>query len=167
MNKKWILPAVSAICFLAIAGMVLILYFSGGQSRTGEFLPPAFETSAELGIPIVDQNLGWSEIYQDGMEFKAGVCGNVVTDNDTAIVYFTNSDKFDAWLKLRILNKEDEIFGETGLLKPGEYVKSIKLTGKISDGDSIRLKIMAYEPETYYSLGTVTLNTTIREGSAG
>ena len=51
-------------------------------------------------------------------------------------------------------------------MKPGEYVKSVSIDKDISDGSSIKLKIMAYEPQTYYSAGAVTLNTQIRKEAA-
>ena len=33
------------------------------------------------------------------------------------------------------------------------------LTSKLQKGEKIKLKIMAYEPDTYYSAGAVTLST--------
>ena len=107
-----------------------------------------------------------SEIYQDGMEFRAYICGNVIVKGDAADVYFTNSEKFDVWLKLRVLTADGILLGETGLIRPGEYVKSVSLTSEVEDGTAIKLKIMAYEPDTYYSAGSVTLNTILRKGGA-
>lgn len=89
--------------------------------------------------------------------------GNFVYAAD---VYFTNSEKFDVWLKLRVLTADGTLLGETGLIRPGEYVKSVSLTSEVEDGTAIKLKIMAYEPDTYYSAGSVTLNTILREGGA-
>lgn len=51
--------------------------------------------------------------------------------------------------------------GETGLLKPGEYVKTVTLTKTLAAGENIKLKIMGYEPETYESAGSVSLNVTV------
>lgn len=101
-----------------------------------------------------------------GMEFRAYICGNVIVKGDAADVYFTNSEKFDVWLKLRVLTADGILLGETGLIRPGEYVKSVSLTSEVEDGTAIKLKIMAYEPDTYYSAGSVTLNTILRKGGA-
>ena len=108
-------------------------------------------------MPTVPEDLGWSEIYQDGMEFRAYICGNVIVKGDAADVYFTNSEEFDVWLKLRVLTADGTLLGETGLIRPGEYVKSVSLTSEVEDGTAIKLKIMAYEPDTYYSAASLTL----------
>ena len=63
------------------------------------------------------------------------------------------------WLKVRVLNSDGNILGESGLIRPGEYVQSVALQTIPSSGSAVALKIMAYEPETYYSAGTVTLTT--------
>lgn len=44
-------------------------------------------------------------------------------------------------------------------MKPNEYLKAVTFTTAPQSGAKIKLKIMAYEPETYYSAGAVTLNT--------
>ena len=65
------------------------------------------------------------------------------------------------WLKVRILDVGGNILGETGLVRPGEYVQTVALTTIPKPGTPITLKIMAYEPDTYYSMGAGTLNTTV------
>lgn len=166
MIKKVGLPAAAVVCVISLAIMAAVLIRYNKNSGNSGFTPPPFESEAVSGMPDVPDELGWSEIYQDGMGFKAYVCGNVIAEGGTAQVYFTNSEDYDVWLKLRILDENGAVMGESGLLRPGEYVKSIPLTSDIGDGENVRLKIMAYEPETYYSAGTVTLNTTIRKGEA-
>ena len=82
-------------------------------------------------------------------------------DSNKATVYFTNAEGNNVYLKLRVLDENDNILGETGLLKPGEYVKDVELIRALSAGTGIRLKIMRYAPDTYLSEGSVVLNTTI------
>lgn len=167
MKSKWKLPVAAAICVLALALMTLVLLWDGKQKADAVFTPPPFDQAAISGMPAVEDSLGWSEIYQDGMDFKAYVCGNVIADGDRAAVFFTNSGEFDVWLKLRMSDESGKVLGETGLVKPGEYVESVILTQDVTDGQKIKLKIMAYEPETYYSAGSVVLNTVITKGGAG
>ena len=150
----------AAACFLAVLGMVLSLVLTGGKSEQAEFVPPPFETAAQSGMPdAADES--WTQIYRDGMNFSAHICGKVVLNGNSADVYFTNDDGNEVWLKLRILDEEDNILAETGLLKPNEYVRTVTFDTVPENGASIKLKIMAYEPETYYSAGAVTLNTTV------
>ena len=82
-------------------------------------------------------------------------------DSNKATVYFTNAEGNNVYLKLRVLDENDNILGETGLLKPGEYVRDVELIQALSADTGIRLKIMSYAPDTYLSEGSVVLNTTI------
>ena len=150
----------AAICLLSLVGMVLSLTLTGGGGEVGEFVPPPFEEAAESGTPTVEDE-SYTQIFRDGMSFSAHVTGKVVLTDDTADLWFTNDSGNDVWLKLRILDGEGKILAETGILKPGEYVKSVRFTTLPKDGAAIRLKIMAYEAETYYSAGAVTLNTIV------
>ena len=61
---------------------------------------------------------------------------------------------------MRIL-KDEKVVGETGLLKPGEYIKEVKLDKSLKKDDEITLKVMGYEPDTYYSAGSISLNTKV------
>ena len=166
MKKTQTLCLAGLLCTLALVSMVLALVFGGTQKQNSSFIPPPFDSSAESGPPEVPEELGWTEIYQDGMAFKCSICGNVIASGGAADVYFTNSSEQEVWLKLRVLDEDGSIIGETGLIKPGEYVKSVSIDKDVSDGSSIKLKIMAYEPQTYYSAGAVTLNTQIRKEAA-
>ncbi len=166
MKKTQTLFLSGILCTLALVSMVLALVFGGPQKQSSSFTPPPFDSSAESGTPAVPKELGWTEIYQDGMAFKCSMCGNVIASGGAADVYFTNSSEQEIWLKLRVLDENSNILGETGLIKPGEYVKSVSIDADIPDGTAIKLKSMAYEPETYYSAGAVTLNTQIRKEGA-
>ena len=95
------------------------------------------------------------------MNFSAHICGKVTLNESEANVFFTNDDGNKVWLKLRILDQEDNILAETGLLKPNEYIRAVTFYTVPENGATIKIKIMAYEPDTYYSAGTVTLNTTV------
>lgn len=150
----------AAVCFLAVLGMVLSLALTGGKSEQAEFTPPPFETTAQSGMPdAADES--WTQIYRDGINFSAHVCGKVVLNGNSSDVYFTNDNGNEVWLKLRILDEEDNILAETGLLKPNEYVRTVTFDTVPENRANIKLKIMAYEPDTYYSAGAVTLNTTV------
>ena len=161
MKKTQTLFLAGILCILALVSMVLALIFGRTHTQSSSFTPPPFDSSAESGTPVVPEELGWTEIYQE-----CSICGNVIASGGVADVYFTNSSEQEIWLKLRVLDEDGNIIGETGLVKPGEYVKSVSIDKDISDGSSIKLKIMAYEPETYYSAGAVTLNTKIGKEAA-
>ena len=151
---------VSGVCLAAVTGMILVLLWAGTGTKQKEFVPPDFDASAQTGTPAVTDG-SWTRIHRDGMNFSAHLCGRITRNGDSADVYFTNDSGNTVWLKLRILDENDRILAETGLLKPNEYVRTVRFTKIPRSGAAIKLKIMAYEPKTYYSAGAVTLHTTL------
>lgn len=160
--KKALVPMLSVLCILSV--IIMIIALCNEPQNEMVFVPPNFDTEAIVGTPEPPQELGWSEIYQDGMNFRVGICGNIIVYRDTGEIYFSNAEYNKVWLKLRILDEQNNIICETGLIKPNEYIKSIKFEDEIQNGEKVKLKIMAYEPETYYSEGSIVLNTNIKIG---
>lgn len=99
----------------------------------------------------------------DAKVYKVGICGRFLPKGTTADVWLTNPESNTVWLKVRVLDEKGNTLGETGLVRPGEYVQSVELDTVPKTGTPIVLKIMAYQPDTYYSEGAVSLNTTISE----
>ena len=128
----------------------------------GEFIPPAFDKDAVQGTPEVPDGLGWNELDVNGV-YQVSVCGVVKPVEGKADIYLTNPAKNNVWLKVRIMDAQGQtMYAETGLIKPGEYVQSI--TFKVDPpaaGTAIIMRVMSYEPETYYSRGEAKLKTTI------
>lgn len=145
------------LCILSLAVMIAALVFSGEKAQTGVFTPPPFEKMAQTGIPEVHPGCGWTQV--DANVYKASVCGKVWARDGKAVVWFTNPAENAVWLKLRVLDGKGNILGETGVLRPGEHVRAVALSRSLQTGEPVKLKIMGYEPETYYSAGSVVLNT--------
>ena len=160
MKKGNILLTISfifCICCIAVCAIVT----NNAVHTDAIFVQPEFETSAQQGIPEVPSELGWSELYQDGMPFSARICGAVHVENGAAKLYFTNTTPSDVWIMLKIFDEDGNILGQTGLIRPDEYIENVGLIKTPEEGTSIDMKIMAYEPDTYYSLGAVNLSTYI------
>ena len=160
-RKNWAVPVLVIVCLLCLAMMAAALVYTQSPTQ-GEFIPPPFEESAVSGIPDVPEELGWQEL--DAQAFQVGVCGAVLLEGNRADIWLTNPESNTIWLKLRILDEDGAILGETGLICPGEYVQSVTFDTVPASGATISMKLMAYEPETYHSAGAVTLNTTIQSG---
>ena len=159
-KKNYRLPLAVVLCLVSVIVMVVALCTP--KEETGEFTPPAFDSTAAVGTPAVSDGLGWQEL--DAEVYKVGICGKFVPKGNTADVWFTNPESNAVWLKVRVLDADGNTLGETGLIRPGEYVQSVVLETVPKAGTAIVLKIMAYEPETYYSAGAVSLNTTVSGG---
>lgn len=158
-KRKKQLPFMVLVCVLSM--VVMIAALCGQKSETGEFVPPSFDETAQTGIPNVPDGLGWQEL--DAEAFKVSVCGKIIPKETSADIWLTNPESNTVWLKLRVLDQNGAILGETGLLRPGEYVQSVTLDPVPKAGTKIVLKVMSYQPDTYYSEGAVTLDPTIRE----
>lgn len=152
-------PILGAVLAVLVIVTVLALCLSGG--KTAEFTPPPFEENAVTGVPEVAEELGYSSPYKEGMTYRFSVCGNVTAEGKNAVVYLTNPEENEVWLKLRVLDENGKILGETGLIRPGEYVRCVTLSTVPPVGTKITLKVMGYEPKTYHSAGSATLGTTM------
>lgn len=142
-------------CIAAVIIMIVALCMPK-KTEQKPFIPPSFDENATQGEPIVPDDLGYSILYRDGMSFKVGICGKINVTNNSADVYLTNISENNVWLKVRFYDQAGNALGESGLLKPGEYLQSVALD-HISDTNSVTVKVMSYEPDTYRSMGTITL----------
>ena len=159
-NQTLVVCLLGAACVVALLVLIAVARTSAKRQTTivGEFTPPPFESAAVFGVPEVDDTLGWSELnVRPG--YAAHVCGVLRADADgTVAVWFSSDAGNDVWLKLRLKNADGETIGETGILRPGEYVERLKLDDGAGSGD-VTLQVMGYEPETYYSAGSINLTT--------
>ena len=153
-NTPLILAA--AICILSLVVMVFALTAQKQPQAAGEFTPPPFDSAAVVGTPTVPDGLGYSEL--DCQAYRVSLCGKLSASGH---IWLTNPESNAVWLKVRVLDEKGNILGETGLIRPGEYVQTVALATVPKSGTPITLKIMAYEPDTYYSAGAASLNTTL------
>ena len=151
-----------AACTVALVVLIVVAIAPWQKQKTavGEFVPPPFEPSAVAGLPEVDESLGWSELaIRQGYAVK--LCGELHANPDGTLPVWLYADgDNDVWVKLRILSESGEILGESGLLRPGEYVELVQLNDAAASGP-VTLHIMGYEPNTYYSAGAVDFQTVL------
>lgn len=157
MNKK-LLIITAVLCAVSVVGMILAL--TVGTPTEGGFSPPPFDPAAQAGAPTIPQNAGYGEM--DAKAFRFSAAGALTAESDAVDVWLTNSTDNSVWLKVRILDKSGRTLGESGLIRPGEYVQSVRLDRIPKENTEISLKIMAYEPDTYYSAGSAVLNTVLK-----
>lgn len=153
MNKRPIV-ILSVLCAAALTVMAAALIRTG---HTPQFAPPPFDPSAQAGTPAVPENIGYAQLDAKAYRFSAA---GVLTVHDGAVaLWLTNPAGSPVWLKARILDETGAVLGETGLLRAGEYVRTVPLDTVPAQTAPVTVKIMAYEPETYYSAGSVLLQT--------
>ena len=153
------------ILFCLLLTIVILLGACFVCSAAKQFVPPEFDPSAVAGEHGIALNqYGYSELPppENNSKYRIGVCGEIHVKEGKADVWFTNLAENNAWVKLRVLNEKGEIIGETGLLKPGEYVQSVTFYRAPQKDDNITLRVMGYEPDTYLSMGAFSLNTVVK-----
>lgn len=150
---------ISAICCAAALVMLLsVMIWTGTNSgKKAEFVPPAFDQLAVDGEPTVPDDAGYTPLrVEQGYMFY--VCGSIKYTNGGADVYLTSPKDNRVWLMMRAYDEKGKVIGETGLIRPGQYLKSISLNKEYKQDANIKLKVIAYQPDTYYSMGNVDLN---------
>lgn len=148
----------SIVCVLALMIMIFALSIEK-EVNQAPYIPPSFDPLAKVGIPEVPTELGWTEL--NAKVFRVSLCGVISLYDSAADVWLLNHADNDVWIKLRVMDVDGTIFGETGLLTEGSYVQAVTLNIIPETGTPVVLKIMAYEPETYYSAGSISINTYI------
>lgn len=153
------------ICILAIPVMLIIaavITLVGVRANrqpdtvAGTFTPPAFDSSAVDGMPeetaVAGLPYGTLTLTQD---IAVSLISQMSVNPDGQVdVWFTSHKDNTAWVRLRLMDAEGSTLGQTDLLRPGQYVQSITL-GTIPEQSGVaQVKILTYEPDTYYSLGT-------------
>lgn len=156
MNKRPI-TILAVLCAAALAVMIAALLYTG---RAPQFTPPPFDAAAQAGTPAVPEGIGYGEL--DASAFRFSAAGVLTVRDGGAELWLTNPAGSPVWLKARILDGSGAVLGETGLLRPGEYVRAAALNTVPAQTAPVTVKIMAYEPETYYSAGSVLLQTQLR-----
>lgn len=142
---------------ILLVGIIVLLLINIKNKST--FKKPNFDSNATTKIPekldykasVIDISEGYS-IYIDGIPHL---------DKNNLNINFISIEDNNVWIKIRILDEETNIIAESGLIKPGQYLKNVTLKKKISSKDNITYVIIGYEIGSYLSAGTIKLNTRV------
>ena len=156
---KIILGVLSGILVVGIIVTVIVAMTRGNSNN---FTPPPFDKAAVSGTPeIEDESLAYGVLaLKEG--FVMWACANPVIEDGEAVVYFTADAENTGWVRRILMTEDGEQLGSTGLLKAGEYVRSIALSQEITEDMPIVMKFLSYEPKTYYSQGSADVSVILR-----
>lgn len=160
-SQKIIISILAVILAGIITACVIVASGNGKDYKIADFSAPSLESNAVvINVDDIPQSAEYKPLtIKDG--FKISMASIVTINNNVADIYFTSDTDNTAWLKIEILSTDGNVcYAKSGLLKQGETLKQIKLDSAPS-GDELIIKILSYEPETYYSHGTATVRVPI------
>jgi hypothetical protein len=159
-KKQIIIISILSVVLIAIVTLTVIIIAREPKTVIEEFEAPAFDEAAILGTPDVDESLNYREM-EVAEGFKFSMCGNLTLKNGGCPVYFTSAADNDIWLLMKIYDNDGNLLGKSGILRPGEYLESIKIEKNITSTTPITVKILSYEPGTYISRGSAKAELTL------
>lgn len=148
------------ICIIILLTVTLgYILFSYKNKVT--FKVPKFDNNVSA-IPekIEDEYYSTLDVNEG---FSIGINAILKVDSkQNAIVNLTSNKNNKVYIKLRLLDSHGMIIGQTGLIKPGEYLEKIELKKKVNEKDKFTIKVMSYDPKTYYSMSAVKLSVSLK-----
>lgn len=166
MSKKEvsILCVLAALILGAVIAAVCIRAGREPERIVEEFTPPNFAQNAVDGAPASGDVSG---LPYGTLSLTAEISVSMVSEfhvngEGEAEVWFTAPATNRCWVMLRLLDADGNVIGETGLLKPGQYVHTLKLNAVPKKDGPVVARILTYEPDTYYSLGSANANVMLR-----
>ena len=156
-KKQWIL-IIALVLLVAAAFTAACIVIVHNKKSSDGFTPPAFDQNAVAGAP--EGVKGFRNFSTENYVF--GLCGILPQyDKNKIDVYFASASENGALLKLYVLDENGTVLGETGAVRPGEYVKTLELKKPVKETSPVSLRVVSYENDTYYSMGVVTIKTDI------
>ena len=152
MKQSKLTVLLAQLCAVSVGVMVYALRVKPA------FTPPPFDASAQAGLP---EDIPGFEML-DAQSFQAGLLVMPNLEGNQLHVYFANPAENSCNLRLRVMDKGGRILGQSGLIRPGEFIQAVTLEQPAEVGTTLILKLMAYEPETYHSAGAVTVTTRLQ-----
>lgn len=140
------------ICFIVIIVCIFLLIFV--NTNEYHFIKPEFDKNSINGnLDVESLNSYSSFTYNDN--YIVSLCGEPEVKNNKLYLYITSNENNNVYVKVRVY-KNNRIVGESGLIKPNEYLEYIDVNN-VKSNDKISLKVMGYDSD-YHSAGVINMN---------
>ena len=164
MNKeqRLVIKIMLVIVMIMSIALIVILFNRANFYKKGDFVVPEIESNAIDGTP---NDMEKECMYQEARvndEYIVNLCALPLFQDNKLNIYFTSLKTNKGLIKIKILDLEKNVIGESGLISPNSYVKDIVLNKKLVNNDRITVRVMHYEKNTYYSLGEIKLDLPVR-----
>lgn len=140
----------SGILIILLMAIIYLMFIYNPKFEVPDFDKNAKKYDVLKKISPIEMNENYV-IYIDG---------DMKVKKDVLKFYFASDKKNKVYTKIRIY-QGDKIIGESGIIKPGEYIENISLNEKIND--SIEIKVMGYDMDTYQSAGSANFEVKVNK----
>ena len=155
-KRALVLIVASTTLLLATAVVYLILH-------EPPYKPPPLEKNAVQGVPNPAENLRYKEL--EAPFFKFGIATTTYQQKDGSLqIYLANHTDNEAYIMCEVVDVEnDRILYRSGLLRPGEYVKTLSPLKRIKN-EAINIEIFVYalDMEDYMSIGQISIDNVLQ-----
>ena len=143
---------------LAAALIFMLVLLFANRSQVASFTPPPFETNLAEAIPDdLSEKNGYREFDISG-KFTVSLCGLIEVKAGRAMVYFSSDPGNTVWTRIVLLDGQGRKLGESGILLPGQVIEDIALCELPIGPMDVVIKVLSYEPDTYYSHGSANIS---------
>lgn len=159
-TERKLIMIFSAVLILAVIAVVVVLIVKMNQTVKGDFVKPEFDSSAIVADMDYLSSIQSFSTLQATSDLGVALMSDVYLNDNKYQLYFCSLDTNKDYLLVRIYDETGEVLlGQSGLVKPGECVQYVDAISVPKDSENIKIKVLTYEPETYLSQGTFSLNT--------
>ena len=150
-KKQWITLAVVGVLLLSVLIALVAVTTKEVPPVRGDFTPPPFEQNVPVGTPEVPDTAQYGTMTgSEGFAFSL-MATPTLEGNDLAL-YLASPTTNTVWLLVRVYDESGNLLGESGLIRPGEYLPALTLTA-LPESETVRASVLSYEMPTYYSMG--------------
>lgn len=145
------------IYFISFLCLVTSLVFSFLFFHPAIVHHPDFDSNVQNGEPTVSDRYAYSTLTIKE-KYALRLAGVPENDGQNIDLYLTNIQDNDVWVRIEILDEQGEILGQSGVIRNGQYLKTVHLNKPLSQRETpVLIKVIGYTPYTWQSQGNVQL----------
>lgn len=160
-QQKTIITVVGILLLLCITATALVYVHKKAQSS---FTPPPFDAGAVTGTPEIQDDSAQYRTVKIGDEILFSMCLCPKYEDGEAKLFFASDKENFAFLRVLLFDTDGNLVGESGLIKPGDYVEGLALSFTPTSDTTINAKILSYDLKEYTSMGTSGGELLLRSG---
>lgn len=147
------------ILVVAALAVLTVLRTARAKPVIADFVPPLHDENAIAGEPTdIPQSAAYGKMTVTE-EFAVSMCAFPVLHENKLDLYYTNKSAADISTRFIVFDTDGNIIYESGLLNPGEYLKSVTLL-TVPEDKKAKIKMLSFYPDTWESAGSAEATVT-------